>query len=124
MFAMIGPIFLWMFWPSFNGALASEDQQYRVIINTVIALCASCVISFVLSVYLRKDAKFDMVSIQNATLAGGVAVGSSSDLVIQPSGAMIIGLVAGLISVIGYEKVKSAVLHSRAYSYSPTNIPD
>ena len=105
MFAMVGTVFLWMFWPSFNGALASEDQQYRVVINTVVALCASCVISFIAVSWLSKDAKFDMVSIQNATLAGGVAVGSSSDLVIGPSGAMIIGLVAGLISVIGYEKI-------------------
>jgi len=95
MFAMIGTIFLWMFWPSFNGALATEDQQYRVVINTVIALSASCVVSFIAVVALSKHAKFDMVSIQNATLAGGVAVGSSSDLVIQPWGAMVIGLVAG-----------------------------
>ena len=106
MFAMIGTIFLWMFWPSFNGALATEDQQYRVVINTVIALSASCVVSFLAVVFLSKHSKFDMVSIQNATLAGGVAVGSSSDLVIQPWGAMVVGLVAGLVSVIGYEKIQ------------------
>jgi ammonium transporter Rh len=106
MFAMIGTIFLWMFWPSFNGALATEDQQYRVVINTVIALTASCVIAFVAVVYFSKESKFDMVSIQNATLAGGVAVGSSSDLVIQPFGALIVGLVAGLVSVVGYEKIQ------------------
>jgi hypothetical protein len=92
--------------PSFNGALASADQQYRVILNTVVALCASCVISFIMVSFLSKNGKFDMVSIQNATLAGGVAVGSSSDLVIGPSGAMLIGLVAGIVSVFGYEKVQ------------------
>jgi ammonium transporter Rh len=43
-----------------------------------------------------------MVSVQNATLAGGVAVGSSSDLVIQPWGAITIGCAAGLLSVVGY----------------------
>lgn len=105
MFAMIGTIFLWMFWPSFNGALASEDQQYRVVINTVLALCASCAASFLIITLLNDENKFDMVSIQNATLAGGVAVGSSSDLVIQPWGALMIGLVAGLVSVVGYEKI-------------------
>merc|ERR1711871_1369310 len=47
-----------------------------------------------------------MVSIQNATLAGGVAVGSSSDLVIEPWGALVVGLVAGAWSVIGYEKIQ------------------
>lgn len=35
-----------------------------------------------------------------------MAVGSSSDLVIQPAGALIVGAVAGAISVIGYEKIQ------------------
>ena len=47
--------------------------------------------AFCMSALLRKHNKFDMVDIQNATLAGGVAVGSSSDLVIQPGGALAIG---------------------------------
>lgn len=46
--------------------------------------------------------KFDMVDIQNATLAGGVAVGSSADLVIEPWAALLIGFIAGLVSVVGY----------------------
>ena len=40
--------------------------------------------------------------IQNATLAGGVAVGSVADMVIQPWGALLIGFCAGFISVVGY----------------------
>merc|ERR1719486_791328 len=106
MFAMIGTIFLWMFWPSFNGALASGDQQHRVIINTVITLTASCVVTFAMSGILRHGHKFDMVDIQNATLAGGVAVGSASDLVIEPWAAILIGLVAGMLSVVGYTKLQ------------------
>lgn len=101
-FAMVGTVFLWMYWPSFNGALATESQQHRVVINTVLALSACCVTAFFVDAFVRPDNKFDMVSIQNATLAGGVAVGSSSDLVIQPWGAIMIGMVAGLVSVLGY----------------------
>lgn len=104
LFAMIGTIFLWMYWPSFNGALCPVEnfQRERVVINTVLALCASCVVSFAASRFLTHEQKFDMVHIQNATLAGGVAVGSSSDLVIGPWSALLIGSIAGLLSVVGY----------------------
>merc|ERR1719210_652942 len=53
MFAMIGTLFLWMFWPSFNGALASGNQQHRVVINTVLSLTNSCVAAFLVSRLLR-----------------------------------------------------------------------
>ena len=105
-FAMLGTVFLWMFWSSFNGALASGSQQHRVVINTVLALTGSCVMAFGTSALMRnKRGKFSMVDIQNATLAGGVAVGSSSDLVIEPWGALLIGCCAGLLSVVGYVHV-------------------
>jgi ammonium transporter Rh len=100
--AMIGTLFLFAFWPSFNGALATGASQYRVVINTTIALTFSCLTSFSFDKLLRPSHKLDMVTIQNATLAGGVAVGSSADLVIQPWGAAIIGSIAGIISVVGY----------------------
>jgi len=106
LFSMIGTVFLWMFWPSFNGALAGGDQQYRVIINTVLSLSACCVTAFAVDNLLRPHHKFDMVSIQNATLAGGVAVGTTSDLVILPWAAIFIGIVSGALSVIGYVKIQ------------------
>jgi len=99
---MIGTIFLWMFWPSFNGVLAGESlhQQERVVINTVMALTCSCLVTFFWSHYCY--GKFDMVLVQNATLAGGVAIGSSSDLVVGPWAALLIGLLGGTISSLGY----------------------
>jgi len=100
--AMIGTIFLWCFWPSFNGVLAGENfhQQERVVINTVIALTCSAISAFFFS-HLTCG-KFDMVHIQNASLAGGVAIGSSSDLVVGPHMAIITGLIAGGASTLGY----------------------
>jgi len=103
-FAMIGTIFLWLFWPSFNGALASGNSQHRVVINTVLSLTSSCMSAFAMSKFFRK--KFNMVDIQNATLAGGVAVGSSADLVIGPSFSLLIGMIAGIMSTIGYNKIQ------------------
>ena len=114
-FAMIGTIFLWLFWPSFNGALAVGNSQHRVVINTILSLTSSCMSAFAMSKLFRK--KFNMVDIQNASLAGGVAVGSSADLVIGPSFSLLIGMIAGGISTIGYNKVQP-------YLYRKFNIHD
>tara|TARA_B110000208_G_scaffold191644_1_gene259336 strand:- start:4887 stop:6002 length:1116 start_codon:yes stop_codon:yes gene_type:complete len=102
MFALLGTLFLWIYWPSFNGAFADGNSQHRVVINTVLSLTNSCLTAFIFSKLLRPRYKFNMVDIQNATLAGGVAVGSSADLVIAPFGALIIGMVSGITSVYGY----------------------
>lgn len=105
-FAMIGTLFLFVFWPSFNGAMASGAAQERVAINTVLSLSNSAVGAFLASRYFRPDHKLNMVDIQNATLAGGVAVGSSADLVIMPYAALTIGFVGGVVSVYGYVHIQ------------------
>jgi len=105
-FAMIGTIFLWMFWPSFNGAMTSDGRQMRATVNTVLSLCGSCVAAFIWSHVLRREKKFDMVDIQNATLAGGVAMGTCADLLIGPGPAVLIGIISGIISVVGYVYVQ------------------
>ena len=40
--------------------------------------------------------------IQNATLAGGVAVGTTGNMPLQPWGALLMGTLAAIISVSGY----------------------
>ena len=77
--AMLGTLVLWILWPSFNGALApTPAAQMRVVLNTVLSLASSCVWAFLVS-YLVEKSKFDMVHIQNATLAGGIAIGHAAD---------------------------------------------
>ena len=46
--------------------------------------------------------KLDMEVVLNATLAGGVSVGSSSDLVVTGGTAMAIGGLAGIVSALGF----------------------
>ncbi len=104
LFSMVGTIFLWMFWPSFNGAAAlAGEPQHRAILNTYFSLCASVMAAFATSALLSEHNKFVMEHIQNATLAGGVAVGAVADLFVQPYGALIIGSFAGAISTLGFE---------------------
>ncbi|XP_033619238.1 ammonium transporter Rh type A isoform X2 [Fukomys damarensis] len=104
LFAMIGTLFLWIFWPSFNSAVAEPgDRQYRAIINTYFSLAACVLTAYAVSSLVMHRGKLEMVHIQNATLAGGVAVGTCADMNIQPYIAMLIGSIAGLISVLGYK---------------------
>jgi ammonium transporter Rh len=105
-FAMFGSVFLWMFWPSFNAVLGGSDElRHLAVVNTVLSLCGSCVAAFIASYYFRRG-EFCMVDIQNATLAGGVAMGSSADLFGNPGVSILIGAFAGVISVIGYTIVQ------------------
>eukprot|EP00735_Rhodelphis_limneticus_P008986 TRINITY_DN2445_c0_g1::TRINITY_DN2445_c0_g1_i1::g.9004::m.9004 TRINITY_DN2445_c0_g1::TRINITY_DN2445_c0_g1_i1::g.9004 ORF type:complete len:535 (+),score=133.21,sp/Q8JI14/RHCL2_DANRE/43.84/5e-119,Ammonium_transp/PF00909.16/6.3e-68,Anoctamin/PF04547.7/0.54,Anoctamin/PF04547.7/2.9e+02 TRINITY_DN2445_c0_g1_i1:43-1605(+) len=101
-FSMIGTVFLWLYWPSFNAGPAKGNAQHRTVINTVLSLCCSCFCTFFYSRYFRHGGKFEMVDIQNATLAGGVAIGASADMVLHPFGAMIIGSIAGMLSTTGF----------------------
>ncbi|PAA63341.1 hypothetical protein BOX15_Mlig001180g1 [Macrostomum lignano] len=101
LFAMIGTIFLWLYWPSFNAGLAVGDDKHRAVINTYLSLAACTLMAFAVSSLFEKG-KLEMVHIQNATLAGGVAVGTVSDMMIKPYGAVIIGSLAGVLSVFGY----------------------
>lgn len=102
--AMIGSVFLWMFWPSFNGALATDGaQQNRVFVNTNLAIAAGCMgAAFTSRLFYNK---LEMVIIMNATLAGGVAIGTCSDICTSPAGAMWIGFIAGVLSAVGFEKI-------------------
>lgn len=43
-----------------------------------------------------------MEIILNASLAGGVAIGSAADIIVMPFGAMLAGFVTGIVSGFGF----------------------
>ena len=51
-FAMIGTLFLWLFWPSFNSAVAVDEGQSRAIVNTLLSISASCIATFIFSSFV------------------------------------------------------------------------
>jgi ammonium transporter Rh len=102
MFAMVGTLFLFIFWPSFVAVPAADSAKARCVVQVLLALCGSCVAAFIASTSLREHKKFDMVDIQNATLAGGVAIGSVADMHMTIGGSVLIGCAAGALSVFGY----------------------
>jgi ammonium transporter Rh len=108
LFSMIGTLFLWIYWPSFNAAVVGADtaQQQRGVVNTILALCAATVAAFLWSSLLSSSHKFRPVDIQNASLAGGVAMGAVCDLTLNGSDSLLIGFAAGTVSTIGYNRVQ------------------
>jgi len=115
LFSMIGTLFLWLYWPSFNAYYAYQAPEYEsghkglmrtadrthCYVNTILSLCAATMATFAMSKWIKKG-KLEMVHIQNATLAGGVAMGACADLYTNPAGAIGIGFTAGVISTLGF----------------------
>ena len=98
-FALLGSAALWIFWPSFCSALVAVDKIPLVAINTVLALCGATLATYVFTILIR--GKIEVGDIANASLAGGVAIGATVANV-TPGWSMLIGLIAGTISVVGY----------------------
>ncbi|XP_054427725.1 blood group Rh(CE) polypeptide [Pteronotus mesoamericanus] len=102
LFAMLGTLFLWMFWPSFNSMLlTTEAERKNAVLNTYYALAVSAVTAISLSALAHPQGKINMTHIHNAVLAGGVAVGAPSQLISSPWLAMVLGFMAALITIGG-----------------------
>ncbi|GMT10206.1 hypothetical protein PFISCL1PPCAC_1503, partial [Pristionchus fissidentatus] len=101
--AMIGALFLWVSWPSFNAATAEPaEAHHRAIINTVLSLVGCTITTFLTSQLFEPHKRFNMVHIANSTLAGGVAIGTCANVVMDPILSIALGSFAGVISVLGY----------------------
>ncbi|KAM8795972.1 RH-like protein [Eudromia elegans] len=98
--SVLGTLFLWTFWPSFNSAFAM-DKKNDVIYSTYFALAVSAVTAFALSALTTKDGKLSMAHIHRAALAGGVTVGYAAESIKYPWIAMILGLLASVIAILG-----------------------
>ncbi|XP_036387685.1 ammonium transporter Rh type B-like [Megalops cyprinoides] len=101
--SVMGTLFLWVFWPSFNSALTIKgDDQHRAVLHTFIGLSSSTLTAFALSAVLNKRGKLTMADVQNVTLAGGVTVGASVDMMISPAAAYALGVMGCTACMLGY----------------------
>jgi ammonium transporter Rh len=103
LFGMIGTLFLWMYWPSFNFGVSSPTPftKTQIIGNTILALTGSCLSTFITSAVVKD--KFTMEHILNATLAGGVVIGATAGIIYHPGGSLAIGFLIGIVSTLGFQ---------------------
>lgn len=99
--SMVGTLFLFCFWPSFNGALGDGAAMHRSFINTYLAITSSVIASIIVA-KATHEGKLEMEIVLNASLSGAVAVGSSADIICMPFGAMLLGFVTGIFSSLGF----------------------
>jgi ammonium transporter Rh len=109
-YSLLGSMVLWVFWPSFCSALVTPQQVPATAINVIFALCGSTLATYVANVMLRR--KISPADIANATLAGGVAIGTTCASPNFYGGAFAIGVAAGALSTFGF-----AVLQTRLQNW-------
>uniref|UniRef100_A0AAQ4PXT8 Rh blood group, D antigen n=1 Tax=Gasterosteus aculeatus aculeatus TaxID=481459 RepID=A0AAQ4PXT8_GASAC len=113
LFSMLGSLFLWMFWPSFNSVLVDNDFPWRklgAVCSTYLALAVSAVTASAMSMLSSPRGKLNPIRMQSCILAGGVAVGVSMSAVRQPWEAMTIGFTAAVVSTAGSQCLKTHML--------------
>ncbi|NXX31609.1 RHBGB protein, partial [Nicator chloris] len=112
-FAVVGTIYLWIFWPSFTSTTTVHaNAKNWAVLNTYFSLVASTIATFILSPVLYEKSTPQMVQIQDATLAGMAVMGMAGEMLVTPFGALIAGFLVGLISPLGF-RFFTPVLHSR-----------
>ncbi|MFZ4399575.1 MAG: hypothetical protein ACOYO1_06050 [Bacteroidales bacterium] len=103
-YSILGSMVLWVFWPSFCAALVPVEAIPHTVVNVFLALCGSTLITYFLSFKIR--GKINIADIANATLAGGVGIGSTCDHASHLT-AILIGILAGAISTVGFAIVQN-----------------
>lgn len=106
--SMIGTLFLFCYWPSFNGALGNGAQMHRALINTYLSIVCSVVAAIIVAKLTHKG-KLEMEIVLNASLAGGVVMGAPCDMIVLPFGAMIAGFIVGCVSSFGFAYLSPAL---------------
>ncbi|MEM7382339.1 MAG: ammonium transporter [Bacteroidota bacterium] len=99
--ATAGVLILWLGWFGFNGgSVLSADPATTslVLVTTCLAAAAGGVGSFILSTILYKN--YDLTMFLNGILGGLVGITAGADLM-SPTEAVVIGLIAGAIIVLG-----------------------
>ena len=95
----LGVFILWLGWYGFNGAAATSVEQLGSIFVTTTIAPAIATVTCMIFTWVRYG-KPDVSMCLNASLAGLVAITAPCD-VTDALGAIIIGIVAGLLAVFG-----------------------
>lgn len=100
--SLFGTLFLYIYWPSFVGGTytANSHEAQHSFINTILAMNASAISSFVFSPIFSRSGKFRVEDIRTSTIAGGIITGAVCIIPMSPFFVISIGTLAGFISIL------------------------
>jgi ammonium transporter Rh len=111
-FALLGTLFLWIYWPSWNAAFVTGNQRLRAHMNTILSLTGSCITTFFASTFLT-NGKFSIKHILYGTISGGVMMGSIADSLVLPWISFFLGCFSGAVTVFGIYYVTPLMNNSK-----------
>uniref|UniRef100_A0A8B9BNU3 Rh family B glycoprotein n=1 Tax=Anser brachyrhynchus TaxID=132585 RepID=A0A8B9BNU3_9AVES len=112
-FAVLGTLYLWIFWPSFASATTAQDSaEPWAVLNVYFSLAASTLAAFVLSPILYEEGTLQAAQIQDAALVGAAVMGMAGEMLLTPFGALVAGFLASHLSLLG-SRFLSPILRSR-----------
>ena len=96
--AVVGVLILWFGWFGFNGGstLSGDASIAKIIANTMLAAGASGLSCFFLSMLLHERREVNVEKLLNGVVGGLVAI-TAGCAVVEPVGAVVIGLTAGAV---------------------------
>jgi Amt family ammonium transporter len=103
--ASLGALIIWFGWIGFNGGstLAWNEHVPLIILNTFIAACWGGFIATAIRYF--KNGYIDLMYIINGIIGGLVAITASCH-VVNPMGAVVVGIVAGLVVYFGEQLIE------------------
>ncbi|NXC45606.1 RHBG protein, partial [Penelope pileata] len=112
-FAVVGTICLWIFWPSFASATTAPDSSEPwAVLNLYFSLAASTLATIILSPILYEEGTLRAAQLQDATLAGAAVMGMAAEMLPTPFGALVAGFLGSQLSLLG-SRFLAPILSSR-----------
>lgn len=109
-FMILGSALLWFGWFGFNGGSAYGANEFAAsaVLVTNIAACASAIVWLVIEWFIIK--KPTLIGIASGAISGLVAITPAAGFV-DVSGALVIGVIGGVVGYLGVVKLKEYFGH-------------
>lgn len=104
--ALIGTLFVWVYYPSYNCFYAPSFAQQAVSVNTFLSVLGSAVSALAFSAIFTGRFRLTITDVQRSTIAGGVAMSSNANLVAEPWMALLIGFAGGAACSFGIHRAR------------------